>query len=113
MKRVFLYLMFGISFYHKTQAAESFENAEPWYESRLDSQNRTCVAFVEQESCNNQQICRVVCTTAGGAAGAAATGGVGTAAGIAAGAAICSELCETIPKCRIVPICTKWDYTDQ
>lgn len=110
MKKVCLFLILGVSFNLNAQAAEIIDNAEPWFESRLDTQVRTCVAFVEVQVCDNQKICRVVCGAAGGAAGAALAGSVGAGAGVGASTAICNEVCEAVPKCRMVPTCTQWEY---
>jgi hypothetical protein len=65
-----------------------------------------CVEWDYYETCSDREVCRWVCTAAGGAAGFAAKS-YGAAAAASVGTRACERSCDTIPQCRRTRRCTR------
>ena len=70
----------------------------------------TCVDMRVENQCVTRTICKVMCGAAGAAGGSVAGGSVGASASVGATTVACGNVCEALPECTPVSVCTRWSH---
>lgn len=85
MKRIVVLLSLVLSFSAlSAEVFEGFDKDEKW--------NGPCKRYETVQQCQNQRVCRMVCS--------AATAGVA--------GQVCQEVCEVVPKCSPMIVCVEY-----
>lgn len=94
----------------RLQTSRGPASFRPAFDRGVECRATRCIKWGTEQVCNNRSICKIVCTAAAGGVGGAIGGGVGGAVGVG-GATACNEVCQTIPECRTVDVCHKYEWS--